>query len=109
GLEFLLHNSSMDSSIWIIYVQNIYAHLFRTKASDSELLWIQRLAILLWIWNIISIFVPIVYGLFILAADIVFVIVLPQLICAVYFKWTNSYGAITGYIVGVLLRVGAGE
>ncbi|XP_071175611.1 high-affinity choline transporter 1-like [Mytilus edulis] len=106
--------SSMDSSILgssSMFTYNIYAHLFRTKASDSELLWIQRLAILFVgsLATVISIFVPIVYGLFILAADIVFVIVLPQLICAVYFKWTNSYGAIVGYLVGVTLRVGAGE
>ncbi|VDI34308.1 solute carrier family 5 (high affinity choline transporter), member 7 [Mytilus galloprovincialis] len=106
--------SSMDSSILgssSMFTNNIYAHLFRTKASDSELLWIQRLAILFVgsLATVISIFVPIVYGLFILAADIVFVIVLPQLICAVYFKWTNSYGAIVGYLVGVTLRVGAGE
>lgn len=75
------------------------------------MLWIQRIAIFFVgaLATVISILVPIVYGLFILAADIVFVIVLPQLICAVYLKWTNSYGAITGYFVGILLRVGAGE
>ncbi|CAC5387672.1 SLC5A7 [Mytilus coruscus] len=106
--------SSMDSSILgssSMFTYNIYAHLFRTKASDRELLWIQRIAILFIgsLATLISIFVPIVYGLFILAADIVFVIVLPQLICAVYFKWTNSYGAIVGYLLGVTLRVGAGE
>ncbi|XP_063439810.1 high-affinity choline transporter 1-like [Mytilus trossulus] len=106
--------SSMDSSILgssSMFTYNIYAQLFRTKASDSELLWIQRLAILFvgTLATVISIFVPIVYGLFILAADIVFVIVLPQLLCAVYFKWTNSYGAIVGYLVSVTLRIGAGE
>ncbi|CAC5390889.1 SLC5A7 [Mytilus coruscus] len=106
--------SSMDSSILgssSMFTYNIYAHLFRTEASDSELLWIQRIAILFVgsLATVISIFVPIVYGLFILAADIVFVIVLPQLTCAVYFKWTNSYGAIVGYLVSVILRMGAGE
>ncbi|CAG2208476.1 CHT1 [Mytilus edulis] len=106
--------SSMDSSILgssSMFTYNIYAQLFRTKASDSELLWIQRLAILFVgsLATVISIFVPIVYGLFILAADIVFVIVLPQLLCAVHFKWTNSYGAIVGYLVSVTLRIGAGE
>lgn len=59
--------------------------------------------------TLISIFVPLVYGLFVLAADVVYVIVFPQLICAVYLKWTNSYGAIVGYIVGVVLRICAGE
>lgn len=106
--------SSMDSSILAsssMFTYNIYSHLLRKNASDRELLWIQRIAIFFVgaLATVISILVPIVYGLFILAADIVFVIVLPQLICAVYLKWTNSYGAITGYFVGILLRVGAGE
>ena len=84
---------------------------FLLQASDKELLWVQRIAILFVgaMATLISIQVPIVYGLFILAADVVFVIVFPQLICAVFFKWTNSYGAVMGYIVGVVLRVGAGE
>jgi high affinity choline transporter 7 len=59
--------------------------------------------------TIVSIFVPIVYGLFILAADVVFVIVLPQLFCAVFIKRTNVYGAITGFLLGSVLRMGAGE
>lgn len=59
--------------------------------------------------TVISIFVPVIYGIFILAADIVFVIVLPQLFCSVFLKWTNSYGAALGYLVGVILRIGAGE
>ena len=47
--------------------------------------------------------------MFILAADIVFVIVLPQLVCAVFLKWTNIYGSVTGLVLGTLLRLGAGE
>lgn len=84
---------------------------FLFQALDSELLWIQRAAIFFVgvLATLVSLFVPLVYGLFILAADVVFVIVFPQLICAVYFKWTNSYGAVVGYLVGVVLRVGAGE
>ena len=81
------------------------------QASDTELLTIQRVAIFCVgaMATVISIFVPIVYGLFILAADTVFVIVFPQLVCVLFFPWTNSYGAVCGYIVGVVLRVGAGE
>ncbi|KAK3107633.1 hypothetical protein FSP39_018781 [Pinctada imbricata] len=105
--------SSMDSSILgssSMFTNNIYKQILRQKA-DSELLWIQRLTILLVgaIATVISMTVPIIYGLFILAADIVFVIVFPQLICVVFYKWTNIYGSVVGYVTGVILRVGAGE
>lgn len=59
--------------------------------------------------TVISLSVEGVYGLFILAADVVFVIVLPQLIGAVFMKWTNVYGAVCGFILGTILRIGAGE
>lgn len=81
------------------------------QASETELLWVQRLVILIVgaMATTISIFVPIIYGLFILAADIVFVIVLPQLTCALFLKFTNAYGAFLGFITGAVLRLGAGE
>ncbi|XP_060596317.1 high-affinity choline transporter 1-like [Ruditapes philippinarum] len=106
--------SSMDSSILgssSMFTYNIYKHIFRQKASDKELLWIQRTAIFLIgiIATVISIYVPIIYGMFILAADIVFVIVLPQLTCALFFKFSNSYGALCGFLVGSICRIGAGE
>ncbi|OWF43994.1 high affinity choline transporter 1-like [Mizuhopecten yessoensis] len=106
--------SSMDSSVLAsssMFTKNIYKQLLRPKASDTELIWIQRLAILT-IGStsaVVSLVVPGVYGLFILAADVVFVIILPQLICAVFLKWTNVYGSVTGYVIGTLLRIGAGE
>lgn len=59
--------------------------------------------------TLISIYVPIIYGLFILAADVVFVIVLPPLTCALFFKFSNAYGAFCGFLVGLFCRLGAGE
>lgn len=84
---------------------------FYLQASDDELIWVQRIVIFFVgaTATVISIFVPIIYGLFILAADIVFVIVLPPLTCALFFKFSNTYGALCGYIVGCICRIGAGE
>lgn len=106
--------SSMDSSILgssSMFTYNIYKHIFKNKASEKELLWIQRTAIFIvgLLATLISLFVPVIYGLFILAADIVFVIVLPQLTCALFIKFTNSYGALLGFLVGFVCRLGAGE
>ncbi|KAK3096853.1 hypothetical protein FSP39_003971 [Pinctada imbricata] len=106
--------SSMDSSILgssSMFTSNIYKGILRPKASDFEVVWIQRAAIFIIgaVATSISLTVPIIYGLFVLAADVVFVIILPQLFCVVYMPWTNSCGSVAGFIVGVLLRVGAGE
>ncbi|XP_048776089.2 high-affinity choline transporter 1-like [Ostrea edulis] len=106
--------SSMDSSILgssSMFTNNIYKKIIRKKASDTEALWIQTISILCVgvMATLVSLFVPIVYGLFILAADVVFVIVLPQLFCAVFITRSNVYGAITGFLVGTVLRMGAGE
>lgn len=75
------------------------------------MIWVQRIVIFFVgaTATVISIFVPIIYGLFILAADIVFVIVLPPLTCALFLKFSNTYGALCGYIVGCICRIGAGE
>ena len=44
-----------------------------------------------------------------MAADIVFVIQFPQLVAVIYSSYSNSYGVIVGYFVGLILRLGAGE
>lgn len=84
---------------------------FYLQASDTELLWIQRAAILILgaLATAISTSVPIIFGLFVLAGDVVSVIVFPQLTCALFLKFTNTYGAITGFILSLVLRLGAGE
>ena len=51
------------------------------QASDKEITWVHRLSVLVIgsISTIIALYVPTIYGLFILAADLVFVVMLPQL------------------------------
>ncbi|XP_056013471.1 high-affinity choline transporter 1-like isoform X2 [Ostrea edulis] len=106
--------SSMDSSILgssSMFTNNIYKKIIRKKASDNESIWVHTISIfgIGTMATLVALFVPIVYGLFVLAADIVFVLVLPQLFCAVFIMRTNAYGAITGFLVGTVLRMGAGE
>lgn len=81
------------------------------QASDRELLWVQRLSIFVIgaAATAMSIYIRTVWGLFVLAADIVYVIVLPQLTCALFVPSTNAYGALTAFLAGAILRIGAGE
>ena len=50
-----------------------------------------------------------IYSLWALSSDLVFVILFPQLLCAVYVPFVNTYGSLSAYIVGLILRLGGGE
>ncbi len=59
--------------------------------------------------TILAIFVNTVYGIFILTADIVYVVIFPQFTCAVFVPHVNPYGSFVGFAVGTILRFGGGE
>ena len=50
-----------------------------------------------------------IYALWYLCADLVYVILFPQLTCVIYLKSSNTYGSLMGYIVGLFFRVTGGE
>ncbi len=50
-----------------------------------------------------------VYGLWFLCADLVYVVLFPQLFCVVYLKSTNTYGSFCAYWIGLILRVLGGD
>ncbi|XP_014677036.1 PREDICTED: high-affinity choline transporter 1-like [Priapulus caudatus] len=50
-----------------------------------------------------------IYGLFHLCSDLVYVMLFPQLVAALYIPFSNTYGSILGYAVGLFLRLGGGE
>ena len=50
-----------------------------------------------------------IYALWYLCSDLIYAILFPQLLCVIYVKNVNTYGALLGYIVAVILRVGGGE
>ena len=53
---------------------------------------------------IMGIEITTIYGLWYLCADLVYVILFPQLVSVVHLKHTNTYGSLAGYIVGMLFR-----
>ncbi|KAK0057487.1 high-affinity choline transporter 1 [Biomphalaria pfeifferi] len=107
--------SSMDSAVLgssSMFTHNIYSEIFRRNASKIELRIVQVVAVIFigCICMFIALSSSVIYGMFILAADFVFVIIFPQLTAILYCpKFTNTLGSVAGYLVGFLLRVGAGE
>ena len=81
------------------------------QASETEILWVLRISILLVgaAATTLAIIVHTIYGLWYLCADLVYVILFPQLLCVVYMPASNSYGSLAGFVTGVFFRLTGGE
>ncbi len=105
--------SSVDSSILSaasMFAWNIYRPL-RGKTRDREILIVMRVMIILIGAGgaALAISVHSVYTLWYLSADLVFVILFPQLVMALFWRGANYLGALAGVVVGLVLRLGGGE
>ncbi|KAK7506594.1 hypothetical protein BaRGS_00002069 [Batillaria attramentaria] len=106
--------SSADSSILsasAMFARNIYKLIFRQQASEIEILWVMRAAIfgVSAMALATALTVTSIYELWFLCADLVYIIIFPQLVCVIYAESTNTYGSLAGYIVGLFFRLGGGE
>ena len=59
--------------------------------------------------TIMGITITTIYGLWYLCADLVYVILFPQLVSVVYLDDTNTYGSLAGYLIGMMFRLMGGE
>jgi high affinity choline transporter 7 len=106
--------SSVDSSILSgssMFAWNAYRPLLRPAARDRELRWAVRGAVLvigsLATW--LALTVRSVYDLWALCADLVYVILFPQLVMVLFCARVNRTGAIAGALVGLTLRLAGGS
>ena len=74
-------------------------------------MWVLRVSIVVvaTLASLIAIEVNSVYGLFYLCGDLVYVLLFPQLTLVLYYQRSNAYGALAGYIIGLVLRFTGGE
>lgn len=88
---------------------NLRNHPF--QASDRELLWVIRIAIVCTgcIACLLAISSHSVYALWVICSDLVYVILFPQLTCVLFCPFANRYGALAGYAIGLVLRLIGGE
>uniref|UniRef100_A0A7E4UYU4 Sodium/solute symporter n=1 Tax=Panagrellus redivivus TaxID=6233 RepID=A0A7E4UYU4_PANRE len=106
--------SSADSSVLSaasMFAHNIWKLTIRPDANEREVIIVMRFAIILVgiLATAMALTIQSIYGLWYLCADLVYVILFPQLCCVVYFHRSNTYGCLLGYIVGLLLRLSGGE
>lgn len=106
--------SSVDSSILSassMFSWNVYRPLLRPDVSSSNLVKIIKKSI--WIVGIaatlLALKIESVYQLWFLCSDFVYCLLFPALVCALFDKKANVYGAITGFVIAFVLRFGGGE
>ncbi|KAG7169260.1 High-affinity choline transporter 1-like 2 [Homarus americanus] len=107
--------SSADSSVLSassMFARNIYKNVFRQEASEREVIWVMRAAIVVIaaIASTIGILIHSIYYLFKLCGDLVYVILFPQLLMVVHFReYVNTYGSFIAFCLGFLVRLLGGE
>ncbi|GAB6018839.1 hypothetical protein CHUAL_000500 [Chamberlinius hualienensis] len=107
--------SSADSSVLgasSMFARNVYKLIFRQRASENEIIWVMRVAIFVvgGLATAMALTIPTIYGLWYLCADLVYVILFPQLLGVVHMKHhCNTYGSLAAYIIGLFLRLIGGE
>jgi high affinity choline transporter 7 len=106
--------SSVDSSVLSassMFAWNVYRPLFRPHASHRETRYVVRFTIVAVgiAATALALSVGSVYVMWYLCADLVYVILFPQLVTALFDRRANRIGVISGATVGLVLRLGGGE
>ena len=106
--------STADSCILAassLFTSNVYKAVIRPHAGERELLWCIRIVMTIvgTTGVILAIVGKSVYLLSLLSNELPYLVTFPQLICLLYFDFTNTYGAIAGYVTGLFFRFGGAE
>ena len=85
--------------------------MLHPSSSDRELRWVLHGGVLVFgaLATWLALIATSVYALWSLCADFVYVILFPQLVMVLFSRTANRIGAVTGAVVGLTVRLAAGE
>ncbi|XP_029950592.1 high affinity choline transporter 1-like [Salarias fasciatus] len=106
--------SSMDSALLSsasLFSSNIYKNIFRKQASDREMQWVIRISVVAVgvAGTALTFLDSSVLVFWLVGVDMSYTIMFPQLVCILFFKVSNGYGATVGYLMGIVMRILSGE
>ncbi|GAA57421.1 Cyanide hydratase [Clonorchis sinensis] len=106
--------SSSDSSVLSaasMFARNVVKPVFWQSATERQIIWVMRASIfgVGALSCLLAICIQSIYGLWYLCSDLIYVILFPQLICVLYVRFSNTYGSLIGYILGLFVRLTSGE
>ncbi|XP_032776647.2 high-affinity choline transporter 1 [Daphnia magna] len=107
--------SSADSSMLSsssMFARNIYQAIFFPLVSERHVvrvIWV-AIVVVAALASLVALTVNSIYGLFVLSADLVYVLLFPQLLLIIHWKaHCNSYGSIVSMLTGFIFRILGGE
>ncbi|CAN9510800.1 unnamed protein product [Ophioblennius macclurei] len=106
--------SSMDSALLSsasLFSSNIYKNIIRKQASDREMQWVIRISVVAVgvAGTALTFLDSSVLVFWLVGVDMSYTIMFPQLVCILFFKVSNGYGATVGFLMGVVMRIMSGE
>ncbi|KAG8453013.1 hypothetical protein GDO86_004718 [Hymenochirus boettgeri] len=106
--------SSADSALLSsssMFGYNIYKKILRKKATEKEVMIVMKIATVVFGSSAagFAFLSNSIYDLWFICGELVYALLFPQLVCALFVPGTNTYGSATGFLVGLIMRILGGE